>query len=198
MIKLLKKRSRRDRKSATARKGVSIDISRALPGFAAANDTQASKPVASEPSGTTLRSQAARPIEIETVEDIGLDQEEKYEAWLHRDLSHLTNGWSALQKNQTDQNRFNQFQLANHNLKGMAATYGYPAISRLAGSLDRLLKSGIWQCNEKLVELHINACRAVANSAPTTKDNIDGLSKAVCDALEAQVNHLTATRRVAF
>jgi HPt (histidine-containing phosphotransfer) domain-containing protein len=197
MIKLLKNRAKRDRKSATAHNGASVDISRVIPGFSSENDAQAPKPVATKPSAAALQSQPEPAKEPENLEDIALDQDQKYETWLNRDLARMTNDWSALQQDQTDQTRFKQFQLANHNLKGMAATYGYPAISRLATSLDRLLKAGIWQRNEKLVELHIDACRAAANSSPATTDDIDEVSNAVCDALEAKVSNLTATRRVA-
>jgi len=192
MINILKKRSKRDRKTASPREASNVDISRVIPGFAAANDA-----AASEPSAPVLETPAAQAPEMAKAEDTTITLEQKYERWLARDLMRLTNSWSALQSDITDQARFKQLQLATHNLKGMAATYGYAAISRLAGSLDNLLKAGVWRQNTDLINLHIDACRAAANHAPSTETEIDAVSDAVCKALEGQVDRLTANRRFA-
>jgi len=73
-----------------------------------------------------------------------------------------------------------------HNLKGMATTYGHPSISRLASSLDQLLKAENAGTQHALINLHIEACRAAYIEGSQTEHG-DQIAQSVCVALEAQV-----------
>ena len=196
MIKLLKSRSKRKRKDTVTRDTVSIDISRVVPGFTPAGEQTETPPPATAPEApaTVTPSLAAT---TQTEQDTTPPLEQKYEGWLRRDMLRLTTGWTALREDMSDQTHFKQLRLAVHDLKGMASSYGYPVISKLAHSLDALLKTQIWNQNEQLISLHIDACRAAANDTPTSDEEIDTVSNAVCDALYAQVTQLTADTALA-
>lgn len=191
MMNLLKKRSKRKRKDTVSSTAVSIDISRVVPGFTPADaQTETPPPVAAPEASTSATPSMAATTQPE--QDATLPLEQKYEAWLRRDVLRLITGWTALRENMSDLADFKKVRLAVHDLKGMAGNYGYPVIAKLAHSLDALLKTDQWDQNAKLIDLHIDACRAAANNAPTSDEEIDDVSNAVCEALATQVSQLTA------
>lgn len=194
MIKLLKNRSKRNRKESSTRDTVSIDISRVVPGFTP-TDYSADAPV-SEPA-VEPEAPAAMAAQTDAPQDADGSLEQKYEAWLERDLSRLTQSWAALGEDMTDLARYKQVRLATHDLKGMAGSYGYPVIARLAQSLDTLLKNALWDQSKPLIDLHIQACQAAAAGDPATEGEIDAASKAVCDALDAHVKNLGIDAKLA-
>lgn len=106
----------------------------------------------------------------------------EFRDWLSRDLNLLYTSWTRV-KADSDESAWRAFSTAAHNLHGAAASYGYPSIARLCGSLDRLLGDGNKDAGA-LINLHIEACKAAARLPAGAED---ATSKAVCDALEAQV-----------
>ena len=74
-----------------------------------------------------------------------------------------------------------------HDLKGLGATYQYPLVSRLAGSLCRLIDDPAKRLSapQPLVEAHIDAIRAVVRDEIQTDEHPTG--KALAEALEARV-----------
>lgn len=192
MIKLLKNRSKRNRKETSTRDTVSIDISRVVPGFTSTSTPEAAPEPAVEPEAP-----AAMVVQTDAPQDANGSLEQKYEAWLERDLARLTQSWSVLGEDMTDLAHYKQVLLATHDLKGMAGSYGYPVIARLAQSLDTLLKNALWDQSKPLIDLHIQACQAAAASAPATEGEIDAASKAVCDALDAHVKNLGIDAKLA-
>ena len=75
----------------------------------------------------------------------------------------------------------------SHNLKGMATTYGHPAVSRLASSLCTLLESGRANDQHALINLHVEACRAAYLEGKASNEGADQVAQSVCVALETQV-----------
>ena len=82
--------------------------------------------------------------------------------------------------------------MASHNIHGVAGSYGYPAISRLCGSLCTLLNDTHPGENSALINLHIEACRA-AFVGVGSGDSAASVADAVCDALEQSVAAKTAS-----
>jgi len=116
---------------------------------------------------------------------------DKYEEWLERDLTNLSAAWQAVQD---DPANLEDLIRASHDLKGMATTYGYPAIGRITTSLGKLLESKADASSPALINLHVEACRAAhVEGQPSEDDNRDTIAQSVCAALETRVNQLIAS-----
>jgi len=74
-----------------------------------------------------------------------------------------------------------------HDLKGLGATYQYPLVTRLAGSLCRLMDDGEkrMQAPLAILDAHIDAIRAVVRDEIQTDDHPTG--RALAETLEARV-----------
>ena len=74
-----------------------------------------------------------------------------------------------------------------HDLKGLGATYGFPLISRIAGSLCRLMEGGSGRERAPLflIDAHIDAVRAVIRD--DIRDAEHPVGRALADALETRV-----------
>lgn len=74
-----------------------------------------------------------------------------------------------------------------HDLKGLGATYQYPLVTRLAGSLCRLMDDGEkrMQAPLAILDAHIDAIRAVVRDEIQTDDHPIG--RALAETLEARV-----------
>ena len=189
MIKLLKKRSKS--KAGNINETSNVDISRIIPGFNSAEGPATSPAVeATSDAKDTVSDTAATSPQPASVA-------QKQQGWMRRDLTRLTNAWSDLRIDNDDQAKLKNLRIAAHNLKGMGTTYGYSAISRLCKSLDRLLNDDAWRDNAELIDLHISACNAAAQSEPKTDEDIDPVSSSVCDALETHVDRLTEQKKLA-
>ena len=189
MIKLLKKRSKY--KAGNTGATSNVDISRIIPGFSSAEDHPTSQAVedTSNAEDTVTDATAADPQPTSMTE--------KHQAWMRRDLIRLTNAWADLRNDNDDQAKLKELRIAAHDLKGMGTTYGYSAISRLCKSLDLLLNDGAWRDAAELIDLHISACNAAAQSEPKTDEDIDPVSSSVCDALETHVDQLIGQKKLA-
>jgi chemotaxis protein histidine kinase CheA len=79
---------------------------------------------------------------------------------------------------------------AAHDLKGQATTFNYPLISRVAGSLSKL----IGELPEtaalplSLIDAHVNAILVIHKQA--MQDNADDIALALCKELDARVDEL--------
>jgi hypothetical protein len=74
-----------------------------------------------------------------------------------------------------------------HDLKGLGSTYQYPLVTRLAGSLCKMMDDPAKRLNAPLVLLdaHVDAIKAVVRDQIQTDDHPVG--KALVETLEAQV-----------
>jgi chemotaxis protein histidine kinase CheA len=104
------------------------------------------------------------------------DEAEKLEA-AHRDLREL--GPSP--------ERLNALYTRAHDLKGLGTTYGFPLISRIMGSLCKLLDAPAMRAKVPmfLLDAHIDAVRAVVRDQ--IKDPAHPVGLALCQALETRV-----------
>ena len=74
-----------------------------------------------------------------------------------------------------------------HDLKGLGATYQYPLVTRIAGSLCRLMDDTDkrMQAPLAILDAHVDAIRAVVRDGIQTDDHPTG--RVLADALEARV-----------
>ncbi|MBA4806946.1 Hpt domain-containing protein [Brevundimonas sp.] len=74
-----------------------------------------------------------------------------------------------------------------HDLKGLGTTYEYPLVTRIAGSLCRLLDDAAARLDAPMVvvDAHIDAIRAVVRDQVKTDENPTG--RILAESLEAKV-----------
>jgi ABC-type taurine transport system ATPase subunit len=79
-----------------------------------------------------------------------------------------------------------------HDLKGLGGTYQYPLVTRLAGSLCRLLDDATKRADAPvlLLDAHISAIKAVVRDKIQTEDHPVG--KALAEELESRVSTFMA------
>ena len=117
----------------------------------------------------------------------------QFETWMTADLDKLVAAWTDAQAPDASPEAYRAVFTASHNLHGVAGSYGYPAISRLCGSLCTLLGDTHPGENSALINLHIEACRA-AFLGVGSGDTAASVADAVCDALEQTVAAKTASK----
>ena len=116
----------------------------------------------------------------------------QFETWMTADLDKLVAAWRDAQMPDATPDSYRAVFMASHNIHGVAGSYGYPAISRLCGSLCTLLNDTHPGENSALINLHIEACRA-AFVGVGSGDSAASVADAVCDALEQRVAAKTAS-----
>lgn len=116
----------------------------------------------------------------------------QFETWMTADLDKLVAAWRDAQAPDATPEAYRTVFTASHNIHGVAGSYGYPAISRLCGSLCTLLNDTHPGENSALINLHIEACRA-AFVGVGSGDSAASVADAVCDALEQSVAAKTAS-----
>jgi chemotaxis protein histidine kinase CheA len=81
---------------------------------------------------------------------------------------------------------------AAHDIKGQAATFNYPLIARVAGSLSRMIgdlpESATLPLS--LIDAHVNAILVIHKQA--MQDTGDKIALALCTELDARVNEVLA------
>lgn len=115
------------------------------------------------------------------------DLSAQFDAWLQADLERLETAWELAQSDKDDDTLWSDLFTCAHNIRGVAGSYGYPAISRLCGSLCALLEAPSARNNFGLINLHIQACRS-ASIVIGRNDNEQSATDAVCSALEQKVH----------
>lgn len=107
--------------------------------------------------------------------------------WLQDEITKLEKAQSDLQTLGYTAATTEALYFRAHDLKGLGATYQYPLVSRLAGSLCKLLDepSRRLVAPPVLVDAHIDAIRAVVRDEIKTDEHPTG--KALAEALEARV-----------
>lgn len=146
-----------------------------------APDVSAANP--SEPH-TTLEMEARAEAAVENLSD-------KFEAWMKGDLDKLMAAWIVASGPDATPADYQALFMAAHDIHGAAVSYGYPAVSRLCGSLGTLLGNTRPGENSALINLHVEACRA-AFKAENPADGGEEIANAVCSALEDKVAYYTS------
>lgn len=129
----------------------------------------------------------AYPAEMESQAEEALDAlTEEFEGWMRNDLEKMRDAWRVAQKPHANADDYRTLYTCAHNIRGAATSYGYPAVSRLCGSLCDLLGGTRPGENSALINLHIEACRAAVSAGPQGEGS-ESVADAVCEALEDRV-----------
>lgn len=129
----------------------------------------------------------ADPEVMETQAEEALDAlTEEFEGWMRNDLEKMRDAWRVAQKPHANADDYRTLYTCAHNIRGAASSYGYPAVSRLCGSLCDLLSGTRPGENSALINLHIEACRAAVTAGPQGEGS-ESVADAVCEALEKRV-----------
>ncbi|MCA3714092.1 MAG: Hpt domain-containing protein [Phenylobacterium sp.] len=110
-----------------------------------------------------------------------------FEEWLQAEIARLNSAMSLVQAEGRSEANMEALYHRAHDLKGLGATYGYPIISQIAGTLCRLIDKPEKRLTSPLalVEVHVEAIKAAVRNKITTDENEVG--RALVQELEAKV-----------
>jgi hypothetical protein len=101
-----------------------------------------------------------------------------FAAWLNDELVKLEAARGRIHAEGLTQEACDNLYLRAHDLKGLGATYDFPLVTRMAGSLCKLIDDASKRANAPmvLVDAHIDAIRAVVRDGIKTVDHPVGLA----------------------
>jgi len=115
------------------------------------------------------------------------DLSTQFEDWLMDEIKKLEDVQAQIKEEGLNPENADQLFYRAHDLKGLGTTYGFPLITRISGSLCKMLdeeekrKVAPW----KLVEAHMDAIRAVVRGQIKAENHPTG--KVLSETLEARV-----------
>ena len=111
----------------------------------------------------------------------------QFSVWLQDEINKLDAAQAAIRTEGYNAQTAEGLYFRAHDLKGLGATYQYPLVTRLAGSLCKLLDDPAKRLDApmKLVDAHIDAIRAVVRDQIQTDDHPTG--RVLSETLEAEV-----------
>lgn len=115
-----------------------------------------------------------------------------FDGWMNEETQRLSELWSAADLTSYEIETREAFYRAAHDIKGQAATLGFPVAGRIAASLCRLLDGVevVDRLPRELVRQHVQSVRAVIaenareNDSPTARRLADRLDEVTDDYLE--------------
>jgi len=107
--------------------------------------------------------------------------------WLQDEIVKLDAAQAAIRAEGYNAKTAEELYFRAHDLKGLGATYQYPLVTRLAGSLCKLMDDPIKRMEAPmlLIDAHIDAIRAVVRDQIQTDDHPTG--RVLAETLEAKV-----------
>ena len=107
--------------------------------------------------------------------------------WMQDELDKLDAARAAVAAQGYDAQTAEGLYFRAHDLKGLGSTYQFPLVTRIAGSMCKLLDdpAGRMQAPLALVDAHIDAIKAVVRDNIQTEDDANGVALAA--TLEAGV-----------
>jgi chemotaxis protein histidine kinase CheA len=114
--------------------------------------------------------------------------------WVADDVKALISARTLYGNNPDDAGRAALLRAA-HDIKGQAATFNYPLMARVAGSLSRMMGELPPEVtlSMSLIDAHVNAIQVIHKQA--IKDNNDRVAQALCAELDARVDEVLATAK---
>jgi len=115
----------------------------------------------------------------------------EFSDWLAKDIDNLNTAFAAFNSHSDGANAEKLFRAA-HDLKGQAATFEFPLIARVAGSLSKLMDGLKMRQSAPLalVEAHVDAIHAIHRGQIKDTSNLTALTLA--ETLEGRVIHALA------
>ena len=151
------------------------------------------KPVEIITPPNVLKAKLGGPLSINSSDAIARAEKalenlsSEFHNWLDEEICRLETAWKNAQPLTNRDEQLNDVYGASHDLKGLAATYGFPLITRYADSLCRLLATDIRReiAPKNLIEAHVYACRTAMRDDIKTDSHVMG--GALAQELERQV-----------
>jgi len=111
--------------------------------------------------------------------------QDEFGGWMEDEVDNLTTAFKAWNENDGADTTLYR---SCHDIKGQAATLGYPVVGRIANSLCTLLQSegGNGETVKTLIERHVVAIRAAV------REQIQGDDHPIADALANELDNLVA------
>lgn len=108
--------------------------------------------------------------------------------WLQDEITKLDAAQAAIRARGLNSETAEELYFRAHDLKGLGSTYQYPLVTRLAGSLCKLLDEPGKRAEapQALLDAHIDAIRAVVRDEIQTDDHPTG--RILAETLEAKVS----------
>ncbi len=122
------------------------------------------------------------------------DLSDQFGNWLAEEVQKLEEVYADIKASGTTEENMKQLYNRCHDLKGQGTTYGYPLITRIAGSICKLLDEPDGRTNAPrlLVDAHLDAIRAIVRGQIKSENHPVGV--ALASELEARViNHIKAS-----
>lgn len=117
----------------------------------------------------------------------------QFDGWLKDEAGKLEAGYREVREHGATPERMNDLYTCAHDLKGLGGTYGFPLVSRMAGSLCKLMDGadGRTAAPLFLIEAHIDGVKALIRGDIRAADHPVGV--ALSQALEARVAEYAPT-----
>lgn len=114
----------------------------------------------------------------------------QFDQWLQDEITKLDAAEAVIRNEGFTEKAAEGLYLRAHDLKGLGTTYQYPLVTRIAGSLCRLMDDPVQRMKSPwpLIEAHTNAIRAVVRDGIQDENHPVGVELAI--ALEAEVRAL--------
>ncbi len=111
----------------------------------------------------------------------------QFAQWLQDELNKLEAARAAIRARGLNAETGAQLYTHAHDLKGLGTTYEFPIVTRMAGSLCKLIEDPAKRMSApmSLVDAHIDAIRASVRDG--IKDATHPIGKVICEELERQV-----------
>ena len=108
--------------------------------------------------------------------------------WLQDEITKLDAAQAGIRAKGLNAETAEELYFRAHDLKGLGSTYQYPLVTRLAGSLCKLLDEPGKRAEapQALLDAHIDAIRAVVRDEIQTDDHPTG--RILAETLEAKVS----------
>ncbi|MFN7127549.1 MAG: Hpt domain-containing protein [Brevundimonas sp.] len=108
--------------------------------------------------------------------------------WLNDEIVKLDQAQSDIREKGLTAETAEALYFRAHDLKGLGTTYEYPLVTRIAGSLCRLLDDAAARAEAPLtiVHAHVDAIRSVVRDQIKTDENPTG--RVLAESLEAEVS----------
>lgn len=133
------------------------------------------------------------PKAIQRAEEALAKLADEFDDWLGENLQQLRETFAAVRVSggDTEENRMG-FYTAAHDLKGLGSTLGYPLVTRISGSLSRLVHGidGPISPHMQTVVSHVDALTAVVGQS--IQDEADAVGSQLAAELEELVDKALA------
>lgn len=142
------------------------------------------------------RAQAGEVEPVAAAEAAMARMAQSFDGWMAEETSRLVTLFASMDEADFDAERLEAFHRAAHDIKGQAATLGFPLAGRIAGSLCRLVDGSLeaGRIPRELVLQHVQSVRAIIaeqareESSTTARLLAERLDEVTSDYLD-QVAH---------